>query len=270
MKTEAWNWWARNDPLYRMCSDRSKRGNKWDINEFFNTGEVEVQRVLDYLNSIGLTANQIGEMLDFGCGVGRLTRAFAKYFNQCYGVDISPGMVEKANELNQGIHNITFDVMDINDLDRLEADKFSFIYSSLVLQHIEPSLQERYLKSLVRLLKPSGIFVFQLADSYRPPKNISIYDRVAEFRKRLQPRARISSILKPLGIHLSQREPGVEMFGVEESMVKENIYRAGGIIMDIRLTNSTDSNFNGDLRFQESEPVTGWVSKQYTVTKLEY
>ncbi len=267
MKPEAWDWYAKNDPLYGVCADMSKRGNKWDINEFFNTGEIEAQRVLDYLNSMGMAANQTREMLDFGCGVGRLTRAFAKRFHHCYGVDISPGMVEKANELNRGIDNITFGLMDIHDLDGLKADKFSFIYSSLVLQHIEPSLQDKYLKSLVRLLKPNGTFIFQLADSYRPPQNISIYDRVAEFRKRLQPRARISSILKPLGLHLSQSEPGADMFGMGESMVTESINHSGGKIMDIRLTNSTDTNFNGDLRFLESEPVTGWVSKQYTVTK---
>ncbi len=38
-------------------------------------------------------------------------------------------------------------------------------------------------------------------------------------------------------------------------------------LLDIKITNSTDPGFNGDLRFFEGEPTEGWVSKQYCVLK---
>ena len=34
--------------------------------------------------------------LDFGCGIGRLSQALAEHFDQVYGVDISPKMIELA------------------------------------------------------------------------------------------------------------------------------------------------------------------------------
>ena len=38
--------------------------------------------------------------LDFGCGVGRLSHALADLFLNVTGIDVSPTMVAKANELN--------------------------------------------------------------------------------------------------------------------------------------------------------------------------
>jgi ubiquinone/menaquinone biosynthesis C-methylase UbiE len=54
--------------------------------------------------------------LDFGCGVGRLTRALSRYFNQSYGIDISASMIKKAQELNQSYPNCQFIFNDKADL----------------------------------------------------------------------------------------------------------------------------------------------------------
>lgn len=39
-----------------------------------------------------------GVALDFGCGVGRLTRALAAFFDRATGVDISSSMIEEAKK----------------------------------------------------------------------------------------------------------------------------------------------------------------------------
>ena len=41
--------------------------------------------------------------LDFGCGVGRLTRALGMRFESAFGVDISAGMVEQAQTAERGV-----------------------------------------------------------------------------------------------------------------------------------------------------------------------
>jgi 2-polyprenyl-3-methyl-5-hydroxy-6-metoxy-1,4-benzoquinol methylase len=51
----------------------------WTEAEFFLEGEKEVSRVLERCAARGI-ALRYGRALDFGCGMGRLTRALASRF----------------------------------------------------------------------------------------------------------------------------------------------------------------------------------------------
>ena len=83
-----WEDWAQADPLWAILSDPNRKGGKWDLAEFFSTGEEDIGKVLAELAARGLTpATKRG--LDFGCGVGRLTQAMARTFDRCDGVDLS-------------------------------------------------------------------------------------------------------------------------------------------------------------------------------------
>src|SRR5690242_2283839 len=103
-----WEGFAQSDPLWSICADPEKRHNKWNKEEFFATGRREIETVLGCLRGLGI--QPAGELpaLDFGCGVGRLTRAMAGHFSQCYGVDISPTMVRLATEYNRDIPGCHF------------------------------------------------------------------------------------------------------------------------------------------------------------------
>jgi ubiquinone/menaquinone biosynthesis C-methylase UbiE len=70
---------------------------------------------------------------------GRLTRALTKYFTEVVGVDVSKSMLEKAMELNADIsEKISFIHNTSSDLKVLKSNQFSFILSTIVLQHIPP------------------------------------------------------------------------------------------------------------------------------------
>src|SRR5437867_2168868 len=86
-----WEDLARTDPLWAILSDPAKRGNRWDEQQFFHTGEEEIREVLRHIGSLGLRLRH-ARALDFGCGVGRLTQALAGRFTETHGVDISPSM----------------------------------------------------------------------------------------------------------------------------------------------------------------------------------
>lgn len=88
-----WEDLATLDPLWAILSDPHRRFGQWDASEFFASGEVEVGRLLQRVAMLGLPANR-KRALDFGCGVGRLTRAMSRVFEECYGVDISEGMID--------------------------------------------------------------------------------------------------------------------------------------------------------------------------------
>ena len=74
-----WNELATKDALWSILPDPKKKNNKWQLEEFFRTGEKEALNVLKELEFLGLEINH-GRCLDFGCGVGRLTQALGNFF----------------------------------------------------------------------------------------------------------------------------------------------------------------------------------------------
>jgi len=101
-------------------------------------------------------------MLDFGCGVGRLTQAFCDYFAECHGVDIAPSMIELADRYNRRGAAARYHCNDRDDLSLFGDGTFCFVYSNLVLQHMEPAYSRKYIREFLRVLQPGGIALFQL------------------------------------------------------------------------------------------------------------
>ncbi len=102
-----WNVLAKLDPLWTILSDPQKKFGKWDPKEFFATGEQEAQRVLAMCDAGGLEIS-CGNLLDFGCGVGRMTRAFSNFFEACTGVDVSENMIGLAKEYHADSSRCSF------------------------------------------------------------------------------------------------------------------------------------------------------------------
>ena len=89
---QTWDELGRKDPLWAILSVPDKKGNKWRLDEFFETGRREIQDVLSYLRGRNLTSTG-RRVLDFGCGVGRLSQALAEHFDEVHGVDLSDSMI---------------------------------------------------------------------------------------------------------------------------------------------------------------------------------
>jgi len=85
--------------------------------------------------------------LDFGCGVGRLTQALAVYFDEVYGVDISPSMIELAKKYNRYPDKCFYLINEDNQLRQFQDNTFDFIYTVITFQHIEPKYTREYIKS---------------------------------------------------------------------------------------------------------------------------
>jgi ubiquinone/menaquinone biosynthesis C-methylase UbiE len=178
-----WDDFARTDPLWAVLTEPDKRRNRWDAGEFFARGVSEVRSVMEYVKSLGMPL-KTQRVLDFGCGVGRLTQALAEYFGECYGVDISPTMVELAGKYNRHGARCRYLVNDSDDLRVFQDGFFDFIYSVLTLQHMEPRYSLNYIREFARTLRPGGILIFQLP-SERLPATLS--SRMRELAKALAP-----------------------------------------------------------------------------------
>ena len=104
-----WDHLAEIDPFWAVLTRRGRKGGRWDVDEFFATGEAEVAHVSSVAGKLGRPA-RAARALDFGCGVGRLTRALGTRFDAALGVDISAVMVERAKQLNVGFPACAFRV----------------------------------------------------------------------------------------------------------------------------------------------------------------
>ena len=251
-----WEGLAQADPLWAICTDPGKQNKQWSREEFFTTGKNEVAVVLKCVAGLGVNIDEKTPALDFGCGVGRLTRAMAEHFGECWGVDISPTMITLAKEFNRDLPQCRFLVNDRDTLEELRGGYFGFIYSSIVLQHMEERYIRKYLAELVRVLRPGGVLVFQLPDSLRG-------STLSRIRARMALRTRLKSVF---GKHGPQ---GMEMHCIRESVMRKFIEASGARVADVRLTNSSEPSFNGNLQYLKEEPRSGFVSKQYCVVKAK-
>ncbi|MGQ9665054.1 MAG: class I SAM-dependent methyltransferase [bacterium] len=130
------------------------------MEELFKTGQDEICSVMEYMNRLNLKIkNQLA--LDFGCGVGRLTQALCKFFDDCVGVDISFQMLRIAAQNNRHKENCTYILNCAPDLKIFKDNVFDFIYSNIVFQHLPPQLTVAYIKEFIRILKKNGIIIFQ-------------------------------------------------------------------------------------------------------------
>jgi SAM-dependent methyltransferase len=175
------------DPCWAILAYPERRFGRWDLDEFFRSGETEVGRLTADMQRLGYPVKR-ERALDFGCGVGRLTRALAPHFRHCDGVDVSTPMIAAARKLNTAFPSCEFLLNSDPDLRMFPRGHFDLIYSVLVLQHLPTRAAiAAYVSDFARVLAPGGLLVCQI------PSHIPL-------RRRLQPRRRLYGILRSVGV----------------------------------------------------------------------
>ena len=174
-----WDRLGREDPLWAVLSDPTKRNNRWNAEEFFRTGDVEIRQIFEDLDGRGFNVNR-GRALDFGCGVGRLSQALCAYFDRVDGVDIASSMVKAARKSNKHGARCHYHLNVRHDLRLFDDGSFDLVYSNIVLQHMEPDLARGYIREFMRVLAPGGMAVFQVPGAYREPVDLPVGAHAAE------------------------------------------------------------------------------------------
>src|ERR1700730_7322703 len=91
-----WAGLARGDAEWAIVSRSGRRRRDetpWTKREFLATGELDADEILGRLGMVSVDGFQV---LEVGCGAGRLVRAFAQRGAVVTGVDVSPRMLELA------------------------------------------------------------------------------------------------------------------------------------------------------------------------------
>jgi SAM-dependent methyltransferase len=240
-----WNAMAELDPLWAILSDPDKKFGRWDPREFFLDGEREAKRVAGLCEANGINVSY-GKMLDFGCGVGRMTRAFSQFFSSCVGIDVSAKMVELARKFHADRPQCEF-VASPSATMPFEDATFDFVFSVLVLQHLpKKSMILGYISEFLRVAKDGGVVVFQLTNE-------------VPLRQRIQGRRRLWSLLTLLGVpqgwlfKMLGLAP-IQMNGISREDVERFIGGQGGRVKAVERYDPSEGRYHSYYYFVVKGP----------------
>lgn len=110
-----------------------------------------------YTRHIG-PINQCSNILDFGCGWGRIIRFFMKDIepSKLWGCDPVEKMIEICGEQNKWCN---FTRTNLWPPSPYPDNTFDFIYSFSVFSHLSEEMSNSQLADLTRILKPGGMLV---------------------------------------------------------------------------------------------------------------
>jgi SAM-dependent methyltransferase len=162
-----WNSLGRQNAYGAILTSGSGVLSAWDPDAFFATGQADVARFIADLSRIAPDVSR-RRALDFGCGVGRITRSLSPHFESVVGVDVAPAMIAQARALNAAFPNCRFLLNRESHLGMFPQGSFDVVYSRLVLQHVPARLIDFYIRELIRVLAPGGVLMFQLPEHIEP------------------------------------------------------------------------------------------------------
>ena len=154
--------------------------------------------------------SQLLDILDLGCGTGLCGIEFEKLSGNLIGVDISPGMIEKARLIDKYDGLITDEInhylVDLNAQFDLILSADVFIYMGGL---------EKVIPECARLLKENGIMVFSVESTEGEGYRLRVSGRYAhseKYIKALADKANMSiKISKPVVI---RKEHGIDINGM--------------------------------------------------------
>ena len=153
-----WDERARKDAFHYIASWRKD----WTPESFFESGEEDYQKLLEPVLGRAGWDPRGKTMLELGCGAGRMTRSFAQRFSHVYAFDISAEMLGHARTLFPEAANVEWILGNGVDLSGLGNETVDFAFSYIVLQHMpETVFALRYIREMLRVLKPGGMYLFQ-------------------------------------------------------------------------------------------------------------
>jgi SAM-dependent methyltransferase len=158
-----WDERAREDAFHFV--DNREPYREADEERFWREGERDLDTLL---GSLDLAVRLDDHVLDLGCGIGRLTRVLAARAAHVTAVDVSPRMLERAQELNPRLNNVTWLLGDGETLEGVPDGTVDAVVSHVVLQHIPSAkVQLGYVAEMARVLRPGGWAAFGLSTDPR-------------------------------------------------------------------------------------------------------
>lgn len=139
-----------------------------DTDWFVQGGRLAADAIRSALERIGARVDELGALLDFGCGCGRVTRRWAGLQGVgVHGTDRDERAVEWCRA------NLQFATFERNGLEpplAFHDAKFDLVYGLSVLTHLPEGLQRPWLTELHRVLRPGGWLIVSVHGAHYLPR----------------------------------------------------------------------------------------------------
>ena len=158
-----WDKRARENAYFFINNTLSYRDP--DAERFWQSGEKDLDKLLEML---GAQLHADDDVLEIGCGVGRMTRPIAARARRVVALDVSEKMLDRAREVNAGLRNVSWVRGEGSSLVGIEDESIDACISYVVLQHIpDPKMVLAYVTEMGRVLRPGGWALFQVSTDQR-------------------------------------------------------------------------------------------------------
>ena len=120
---------------------------------YFSSGALVASKVEQYLRSVAFDPARMS-LLDFACGYGRVTRHFAKVFQEIVCSDLDPDMLRFVEEIT-GAAGFLSNV----ELEKVNwpARRFDVVFSFSLFTHLNPAIWEPWFWALSEMVEPGGL-----------------------------------------------------------------------------------------------------------------
>lgn len=182
--------------------------------EFYESGEADARLVRSALGQHGIPIEGIRRVLEFGCGVGRVTFALARSFPEVIGCDVSAAHLNlalaEAKARKPG--RIAFYQSTVEK--PLPDINYDLWFSRIVLQHNPPPVISWLLRAAFARLSPGGVAIFQVPTYSKGYRFI-----VAEDGARGRELSMEMHVLPQRAVFALARDAGLEVLDVREDPV---------------------------------------------------
>lgn len=170
-----WDERAREDAFYFV--DNGLVYRRPNVDHFWAEGARQLDSMLGLL---GIQVRPSDDVVDIGCGVGRLTRVLAARARSVQAVDVSSEMLTRARELNAHLENVVWVHGDGASLRGVADGAADACVSHVVFQHFpDPETTYGYVREMGRVLRPGGWAAFQVSNDPAVHRSrTSVRDRV--------------------------------------------------------------------------------------------
>ena len=188
-----WNELAKKNAAYYVMTDY---GEEITEEQFRASGEKHYRELIEndsFLQSALLPLNT-KDVLEIGCGIGRITECIAKNFQSVSGVDISEEMIEKARARLARFTNATFTATN-GTIFPFSDNSFDFVFSFIVFQHMpDKETIAKNLWEIGRVLQSDGVAKIQVRGLPTSKRNWFYGPALSK--------KEITEIIAPLGLKL--------------------------------------------------------------------
>lgn len=143
---------------------RLRVGNDLAAKSFLDFGRTRAAEISDLLAQAGAKPQAGAQILDFGCGCGRVLRHFPQYFPGCNftGLDVDAEALEWCRHHFRG--PFEFHQSPHAPPSPLAGPQFDVVLALSVFTHLPVELELQWIEELARLTKPDGWLLLTFLD----------------------------------------------------------------------------------------------------------